>query len=422
MDWISITRNAWVRHIGAILVIFFAVFMRWAFFADLGRGIPYLTVYPAVMLAALLGGLTAGLLGTCISALLCYYWILKGSMSYIEWLSFGVFCLSCAIISWICELMLRSRVRAKQSSEQLRHEITERMRVEEALRERVKELNCLYSIADFIEQTGSIGELLQKVADIMPHSWFYPELACARITYGDQEFKSENFKETSWKISADIMLLGKPVGTVEVRYLKQMPERDEGPFLKEERVLLNTVAERLGRVLERKQAEETIKELSLRDLLTTLYNRRGFITLAEQQLKSANRERRQLRLTFLDCDGLKLINDVFGHLEGDNVLVDTAEILRQTFRESDIIARLGGDEFGVLSINNPESDIFSDRINQNIEKFNAQASRPYRLAMSWGTAIYNPESRMSLDELMSEADRLMYIHKKTKAATDTRLA
>jgi diguanylate cyclase (GGDEF)-like protein len=165
---------------------------------------------------------------------------------------------------------------------------------------------------------------------------------------------------------------------------------------------------------ERNRAEETIKEMSWRDLLTELYNRRGFIILSEQLLKNANRERRHVRLTFIDCDGLKLINDNFGHVEGDKALVDTAEILRQTFRKSDVIARLGGDEFAVLSVHDRDSDVFSERIQQNIDRFNAQAFRPYKLAMSWGAAIYNPESPKSLDELMTEADTLMYINKNAK--------
>jgi diguanylate cyclase (GGDEF)-like protein len=103
-------------------------------------------------------------------------------------------------------------------------------------------------------------------------------------------------------------------------------------------------------ITERKRMEAEIREMSLRDLLTGLYNRRGFITLAEQQLKAANRAHRPLQLTFADCDRLKWINDTLGHKEGDKALIDTAQILRQTFRESDIIARLGGDEFAILSI------------------------------------------------------------------------
>jgi len=170
-------------------------------------------------------------------------------------------------------------------------------------------------------------------------------------------------------------------------------------------------------ITERKGMEAEMREMSLRDLLTDLYNRRGFITLAEQQIKAVDRTRRAMLLTFIDCDGLKWINDTLGHEEGDKALIDTANVLRQTFRESDIIARLGGDEFAVLSIDaadmNPED--FSKRLQENIDAGNAKETRPYKLAMSWGTAVYDPKSPLSLDELMFSADERMYIQKKAKS-------
>jgi diguanylate cyclase (GGDEF)-like protein/PAS domain S-box-containing protein len=170
-------------------------------------------------------------------------------------------------------------------------------------------------------------------------------------------------------------------------------------------------------ISERKRMEAEMREMSLRDLLTDLYNRRGFITLAEQQLKAAGRAQRPLQLTFIDCDRLKWINDTLGHKEGDQVLIDTAHVIRQTFRESDIIARLGGDEFAVLSINAADmnQEDFSRRLQQQIDACNAKESRQYKLSLSWGTALYNPESPISLDQLISAADTLMYVQKKAKS-------
>ena len=170
-------------------------------------------------------------------------------------------------------------------------------------------------------------------------------------------------------------------------------------------------------ITERKRMEEEMREMSLRDQLTELYNRRGFITLAEQQLKGANRAQRPMLLAFIDCDRMKWINDTLGHEEGDRALIDTANLLRHTFRESDIIARLGGDEFAVLSIDAADMghEDFSQRLQQHIDGFNAKESRPYKLSVSFGTAIYHPESPMLLDQLISEADELMYVQKKTKS-------
>jgi diguanylate cyclase (GGDEF)-like protein/PAS domain S-box-containing protein len=170
-------------------------------------------------------------------------------------------------------------------------------------------------------------------------------------------------------------------------------------------------------ITERKRQEEEIRKLLITDQLTGLYNRRGFIALAEQQMKTANRAKWQMMLAVIDIDGMKWINDALGHKEGDGALLDTANILRQTFRESDIIARMGGDEFAVLAIDvadmNPE--ILSDRLEQIIAAHNAKVDRSFQLSMSWGAAVYDPASPVSLDELMSQSDRLMYIHKKAKA-------
>ena len=169
-------------------------------------------------------------------------------------------------------------------------------------------------------------------------------------------------------------------------------------------------------ITERKQMEEEIRELSFRDPLTALYNRRGFITLAEQQLKAATRVQRKMLLAFLDVDSLKWINDTLGHEAGDKALVDAAEVLRRTFRESDIIARVGGDEFAVLAIEmtdlNPE--LLPNRLQHTIDAFNTDESKPYRLSLSWGMTVYEPGTTQSLDQLMSAADALMYAQKKAK--------
>ena len=169
-------------------------------------------------------------------------------------------------------------------------------------------------------------------------------------------------------------------------------------------------------ITERKQMEEEIRELSFRDPLTALYNRRGFITLADQQLKGATRVQRKMLLAFLDVDHLKWINDTVGHEAGDKALVDAAEVLRRTFRESDIIARVGGDEFAVLAIDmtdlNPE--LLPNRLQHTIDAFNTDESKPYRLSLSWGMTVYEPGATQSLDQLMSAADALMYAQKKAK--------
>jgi signal transduction histidine kinase len=131
------------------------------------------------------------------------------------------------------------------------------------LGERVKELNCLYGISMLVEQPGiTLEEIVQGTADLIPPSWQYPEVTCARIVLEDQESKTENFRETAWRQAADIRARGERIGSVEVCYLEERAESDEGPFLNEERSLINAIAERLGRTTERKWAEEALRRLN----------------------------------------------------------------------------------------------------------------------------------------------------------------
>lgn len=162
-----------------------------------------------------------------------------------------------------------------------RHE-KKRKQVEEALRkqthnldERVKELNCLYGISKLIEAPDiSFEEVLQGVVNLIPPSWQYPEITCARMIIEDQVFVTDNFKETIWKQTANITLYEKQIGLLEVFYLEEKPEIDEGPFSKEERGLIDAIAERLARIIERRRTEEALKdaqeELMLNDKLAAI--------------------------------------------------------------------------------------------------------------------------------------------------------
>jgi diguanylate cyclase (GGDEF)-like protein/PAS domain S-box-containing protein len=169
-------------------------------------------------------------------------------------------------------------------------------------------------------------------------------------------------------------------------------------------------------VTDRKRMEEALRALSLRDELTGLYNRRGFLTLAEQQLKIADRVKKGMLLIFADLDGMKQINDTLGHPEGDRALNDVGYILKKTFRESDIIARFGGDEFVVLSLETPESsaDVLTDRLTEHMTYHNRYENRPYKLSVSTGIARYDPENPVSLHDLLIRADKVMYENKKDK--------
>ena len=169
-------------------------------------------------------------------------------------------------------------------------------------------------------------------------------------------------------------------------------------------------------ITERKNREETLRSLSLIDELTGLHNRRQFFNLAEQQLKVAIRTKKKLLLLFIDLDGLKLINDLHGHNWGDLALIDIANILKETFRESDIIARIGGDEFVVLAVESADInyEILATRLQKNVDAHNAKGSRFYKLSISVGIAKLDPEHPISVDDLLTQADTLMYEEKRKK--------
>ncbi|OLE39705.1 MAG: hypothetical protein AUG00_01035 [Candidatus Rokubacteria bacterium 13_1_20CM_2_70_7] len=168
--------------------------------------------------------------------------------------------------------------------------------------------------------------------------------------------------------------------------------------------------------LHRHRSQMTLRSLALVDELSGLYNRRGFFTVARQHVKFARRTKQGFWLLFLDVDRLKQINDVFGHQEGDAALVTTAEILRKTFRESDVLGRLGGDEFVVLAIHASEDSAASmmARLEENLAERNRQRAGGYELALSVGIARYEPESSASIEELLAKADEALYEHKRAK--------
>ncbi len=176
-----------------------------------------------------------------------------------------------------------------------------------------------------------------------------------------------------------------------------------------------SVKELIARI-EHAKMHERLHDISLHDELTGLYNRRGFFTLAEHLLKTAKRQQAGLLMLYCDLDGLKGINDVLGHQKGDRALIDTANILKETFRGSDIIARIGGDEFVFIPIETTgdNREIVINRLQTAVEMDNAKSKREYKLSISIGTAYFDPLSPCTIDELLSQADRLMYEQKRSK--------
>lgn len=171
-------------------------------------------------------------------------------------------------------------------------------------------------------------------------------------------------------------------------------------------------------ISERTRLERALRDLSLTDELTGLYNRRGFSTLAERQLALSLRGNQPLLLIFADVDGLKSINDTHGHAAGDQALRDTAEILRSTYRSADIIARLGGDEFTVFPVNAAESSggLLTERLDAALAHHAQQSARPFRLSLTAGVARVDPAECPTIDELLARADRQLYARRAERNA------
>jgi diguanylate cyclase (GGDEF)-like protein/PAS domain S-box-containing protein len=159
-----------------------------------------------------------------------------------------------------------------------------------------------------------------------------------------------------------------------------------------------------------------LENISIVDDLTGLYNRKGFLALADHRVKLAYRTGEPFSIAFVDLDGLKSINDTLGHQAGNRALVDAAGILKDSFRQSDIVARLGGDEFAVFVAEAEEAKIANivGRIQEHLAAANAAPERDYHLSFSLGVVSSRSAKDSDLETLLGRADKLMYEHKRNK--------
>jgi len=177
-----------------------------------------------------------------------------------------------------------------------------------------------------------------------------------------------------------------------------------------------TIWRALCYAIERQRVQVELFNLSFSDDLTGLYNRRGFLTLTHHQIKLSYRTGKSFLVAFIDLDGMKQINDTFGHQEGNHALVETANILRDSFRQCDILARIGGDEFAVFVADATQDNIDTvrQRVWQKLELCNADPSRRYNLSFSVGIVPANGSEGCDLEEILMRADAAMYEQKQGK--------
>jgi diguanylate cyclase (GGDEF)-like protein len=163
---------------------------------------------------------------------------------------------------------------------------------------------------------------------------------------------------------------------------------------------------------------DQLRSFALTDDLTGLYNRRGFLILGLQNFKLASRTGHPLLLFFADIDEFKRVNDSLGHLEGDAFLICCAEVLKRTFRDSDIIARIGGDEFVILAQERAEnsSEAIFHRLESALRSLNEKVDSAHKLSLSVGLARFDPQNPVSLGELLCLADREMFERKRARVS------
>lgn len=164
----------------------------------------------------------------------------------------------------------------------------------------------------------------------------------------------------------------------------------------------------------RDEAATQMRMLSLTDVLTGLYNRRGFFVQAERIFKVAQRKRARSAVIFADIDGLKRVNDELGHDAGDSLIRDAAQVFRQSFRQADVVSRLGGDEFVAYTLDDERPRAILDRIEANLHAFNLMQERPYPVSVSAGIVSCDPLGGQSLVDYVLLADEQMYGRKRSR--------
>jgi diguanylate cyclase (GGDEF)-like protein/PAS domain S-box-containing protein len=303
----------------------------------------------------------------------------------------------------------------REINKELEQEIAQRILIEQELRESEGKYAALVESTD-----DSIYLLDREFRYLYINKNHLLRLGIREQVYQGKKYSDFHTDEESKRferIIAEVFRTGRSI------QLEHNSRRDNNYFLLTLSPVKNSGTETTAvtvvskKITELKKMEQELHTVTLTDTLTGLYNRRGFLTLAEQQLKMANRTNTVIYMLYADLDNLKTINDRYGHQEGDGVLREAARLFSETFRESDIISRIGGDEFVVMPIKG-EEDVagIAARLKKNLDSYNAEENRKYSLSLSVGITCYNPANPVSVEDLLSRCDKLMYNNKAGKKA------
>jgi diguanylate cyclase (GGDEF)-like protein/PAS domain S-box-containing protein len=312
------------------------------------------------------------------------------------------------------EQLLQELADLREEVNNLRRELRRLKRAEKRLRESEETFRSLIESAD-----DSI-----YLVDRHYRYLFINKKHLSRLGLSEADYKGRSYKDFHAPVEVREF-----VRKVDYVFRTGEPISYEYKSIRENKYFLQTfspVKDSEGRIVavgiiskdisDRKEMEEELRQLSLTDELTGLLNRRGFFTHVEQYLKMVKRQGIGVFMLYADLDNLKYINDKFGHKEGDYAIMQVARILKENYRESDIIARIGGDEFVVIPVGWVGNciDIITSRLQKAIKNYNKEVHRGYKLSVSTGVAFYDPSRPCSIDELLAMADKKMYEDKSRK--------
>jgi len=298
--------------------------------------------------------------------------------------------------------------------ERLREDVREHVRAEKALQTERDFLSSVLEAADaFIIVLDSAGRILQVNRAV--------ELATG---YSDDDLRAREFisslpiPEAAASLGHGLRDLDAGGGTCpfETHWVRRTGERllvagSLTPLRDADGVLRHVIVT-ASDITQTRALEVTLRTMSLIDDMTGLFNRRGFMLLAAQRLKESRRSGSTLTLVYADVDGLKAINDEFGHGAGDIALTLSARALEATFRESDVVARVGGDEFVVMSeADTRDLGTVKMLLDQELDRMVAESGLQFGVALTIGSAHSGPPKELGLDDLMQQADEFMYEHK-----------
>ncbi len=288
------------------------------------------------------GSVFLGLLVCFIDVILDYYFFFEGSFwdililnipaqeLYVRLMTMTIFLVSGVILSTVITKLLKTEQEVKDANQllvasnlALQNDEKKLDKLNHDLGERVKELQCLYGLSRLCEHKHiTLEEIFQGFVELISPGWHYPEITCVRLIIHNNHYQTDIFQETPWSQSASIQVHGANIGMVHVFYLEEKPILDEGPFLDEERSLIDALAERLGHIIERKQAEAALHQYkhivsSTSDMMALLDTDYTYLTANSEYIKTFN-------LTWAEVVG-KTISNVFGDKFFEDVIKPNAD-------------------------------------------------------------------------------------------------